>query len=136
MKPLRQNGAYKVTTDPITGQYRILDREQNEHILSDHGSVNSMDVEWVIFLDCKCRGEAAGQCFECGAISCSQCHGRCQACQKPICLQHSLFYETDNQEPIRLCGSCHDKISRKQTRTKVGRFLLSLIVQREGTRHD
>ena len=136
MKPLRQNGACKVTTDPITGQDRILDWNQDEHILSDQGSVNSMAVERIFFLDCKCRGEAAGQCFECGAISCNTCHGRCQVCQKPICLQHSHFLEGDNQEPIRLCGSCHDKISRKQTRTKVGRFLLSLIVQREGTRHD
>ncbi len=134
MKPIRQNEARKVTPDRITGQDRILDRRQKKHIRSDQGSVNSMDVEWVFFLDCECKGEAAGRCFECGAISCETCHGRCHACRKPICMQHSHFLETDDQEPIRLCGRCHDKISRKQTRAKIGRFFLSFLVQQEDGR--
>ena len=136
MKPLRRKNATQITTDSVTGRDRFLGWSQEEDILSDQGSVDSTAVQRIFFLDCGCQGEASGQCFECGAISCKICHGRCQVCQKPICLQHSHFLEGDNQESIRLCGNCHDKISRKQTRTKVGRFLLSLIVQREGTRHD
>ncbi len=135
MKPLRRKNATNVTTDQVSGQDRVLEWTQEEDVLSDQGSVDSMAVRRTFFLDCGCEGEAAGRCFECGAISCRQCHGRGQGCQKPICLQHSRCLEMD-QGQVRLCRSCFDRISRRQTRAKIGRFMLSLLVQSEGDRHE
>ncbi len=130
MRPLRRKHTTQITTDPITGEERILGWSQEEDVLGDQGSVDSMSVQRKFFLDCGCEGEGAGRCFECGAISCRECHGRCAKCQKPICPQHSRFLEMANQGQVRLCGSCFDKTSRKQARARIGRFLLSLFVQR------
>ncbi len=134
MKPIRREKDCHVTTDQLTGQDRILGWTQEEDVLSDQGSIDSATMQRKYFLDCGCDGEAAGRCFECGAISCKDCHGRCQGCQKPICLQHSHCIETDMGQ-ARLCGGCFDRISRKQTRAKIGRFVLSLFVERE-SRND
>ncbi len=134
MKPLRRKHTTQVTTDPVTGKDRVLGWSQEEHVLSDKGSVDSSAMERTFFLDCGCEGQAAGRCFECGAISCKTCHGHCQACRKPICMQHSRFLQSE-EGAVRLCGSCFDRISRKQTRAKIGRFVLSLFVERE-SRND
>ncbi len=133
MKPLRRNNTTHLTTDPVTGKDRILDWQQNEHILYDGGLVDSANVLRKYFRDCGCDAETGGQCFECGAISCKTCHGRCQACHKPICLQHSRFLHAEEGQ-VRLCGSCCDRISRKQTRAKIGRFFLSFLVKQEDGR--
>ena len=129
MKPLRRKHTRHVTQDPVTGQDRTLGWTCEEDVLSDHGSVDSTSMQRKFFLDCGCDGEAAGRCFECGSLNCSECYGRCQQCRKPICMQHSCFLETDQGE-MRLCGRCFDKTSRKRTRAKVGRFLLSLFVEK------
>lgn len=134
MKPLRRKQTTQVTTDAVTGQDRILGWTEEEDILSDRGSVDSTVMQRAFFLDCGCRGDSAGRCFECGAISCSEHHGHCHLCRKPICMQHSRFLETD-QGQVRLCRTCSDGTSRKQKRAKIGRFLLSLVVHRESA-HD
>ena len=130
MKPLRRKNTTRFTTDSITGKERVLGWTQEDDVLSDRGSVDSTAVQQTFFLDCGCEGGSAGRCFDCGAISCRECHGRCQRCRKPICMEHSHFFETD-QAQVRLCGSCFDKISRRQTRAKIGGFLLSLFVHTE-----
>ena len=86
MKPLRRKKTCEVTHDPITGQERILELSQEDDFLSDHGSVDSAGLHQRYFRDCGCDGPIGGRCFECGAISCKSCHGRCHNCQKPICL--------------------------------------------------
>ena len=131
MKPLRRKKTCHVTTDPVTGQDRILGWTQEEDVLSDQGSVDSAGVHRKYFLDCGCDAETGGQCVECGAISCRDCHGRCQNCQKPICMQHSCFFEVEDRGQVRLCRTCHDKSTRKQTRAKIGRFFLSLLFVKE-----
>ena len=131
MKPLRRKQTTQVTADPVTGRDRVLGWTQEQDVLSDQGSVDSAALQRTFFLDCGCSKPAHGRCFECGAISCELHHGICHGCQKPICMQHSRFLETE-QGQVRLCVSCHDKISRKQTRAKIGGFLLSLVVRREG----
>ena len=130
MKPIRRKQNCSVTTDPITGQDRLLGWDQEEHILSDEGSIDSAKMTRVCFLDCGCEALPAGRCFQCGAISCEKCHGRCGVCQKPLCLQHSHFIEGESG-PVRLCGDCADKHARKQLRSKIGRFLTSPFVKRE-----
>ena len=133
MKPLRRKKTCQVTTDPITGRDRILGWTQEDDVLSDEGSVDSAGVQRKYFLDCGCDAEIGGRCFDCSAISCRDCHGRCQSCQKPICMQHSHFLETEDRGQVRLCGSCFDKITRKQTRAKIGRFFLSLFLVKENS---
>lgn len=130
MKPLRRKQTTQVTTDAATGRDRVLEWTEEQHVLSDRGSVDSTEMRRTFFLDCGCRGDSAGRCFECGAISCPEHHGHCQGCRKPICMQHSRFVAMD-QGQVRLCGRCFDATLRRQRRAKIGRFLLSLVVQRE-----
>jgi hypothetical protein len=131
MKPIRRKQSCQVTTDPLTGQDRVLGWTQEEDVLSDQGSIDSTTIQRTCFLDCGCHEEPAGRCFECGAISCATCHGRCASCQKPTCMQHSHFLQSDSGEPVRLCGECYTKTCRKQFRAKLGRFALSLFIRRE-----
>ena len=130
MKPLRRKKQYQVTHDPVTGQDRILNFTEEEDILSDQGSVDSAGYQRKYFLDCGCDAEIGGRCFDCGAISCKTHYGHCQGCQKPICMQHSSFIESDGQR-IRLCGRCYNTVTRKQKLAKVSRFFLSIFFQPE-----
>lgn len=130
MKPIRRKYNYRLTRDPKTGQDRVLAWAQKDNILSDEGSIDTSGMTRTFFLDCGCNGEPAGQCFECGAIECENCSGRCARCQKPICLQHSHFIDGESG-PVRLCGDCADKHARKQLRSKIGRLAISLFVKRE-----
>ena len=136
MKPLRRKNTRQVTYDPNTDRDREWYLEQSLDVLSNEGSVDSDKIVRKYFKDCGCDAEIGGCCFECGAISCKLCHGRCHNCQKPICMQHSNFHEKDNGETIRLCGSCCDIVTRKRKLTRVGRFFLSLFCEMEDTSHD
>lgn len=129
MRPIRRKQHIQVTEDPQTGQRRILGLSQEEDTL-DGGSIDTSLYRHQFFLDCGCdSSRIGGRCFQCGAISCTACHGRCYFCQMPICLQHSHFLETPNQEGIRLCGRCHSQITRKQKFQKIKRTILSFFIQ-------
>jgi len=128
MKPLRRKNKRQVTYDPDTGQNREWKLEQTKHTRADNGSVDTDEIVRTSFKDCGCDGKIGGICYVCGAVSCISCHGRCNKCQKPICLQHSNFLEKKDGEKERLCGTCYDVITRKRGWAKVGRFFLSLIV--------
>ena len=131
MKPLRRKEMLEVTENPITGQDRVLELTQEEDILSTHGSVDSAGLHRKYIRDCGCDGPVGGRCYECAAISCQACHGRCQSCQKPICLEHSNFLEINGQGRIRLCSRCSETLIRKQKIAKVGRFFFSMFIQFE-----
>lgn len=131
MKSLRRKEKHEVTHNPITGEDRTLELTQEDNFLSDQGSVDSVDLHHRYFRDCGCDGPVGGICRDCGAINCIKCHGRCQSCQKPICLEHSNYLHVEGQEKIRLCRRCHDSIVRKQRLAKVGRFFLSLLTEGE-----
>ena len=131
MKPYRRKKKCEVTYDPITGQDRILELTQEEHFQSDQGSVDSESLSRKYIRDCGCDGPVGGRCYECGAISCTSCHGRCHSCQKPICLEHSNFLQAKGKESIRLCRCCYGSITRKQRLARVGRFFLSLLMEEE-----
>jgi len=130
MRPLRHDNAFEVTHNPISGQDRILESTEKTDLLSDDGSIDSSGVHRKYFRDCGCDGPVGGCCYQCQAISCTACHGRCQNCQMPICLQHSHFWETDKQGIIRLCTHCFDSLTRKYKWSKVGNLLLSLFVEK------
>ncbi len=128
MKPLRRKKTYLVTQDKITGQDRILGLTQEEDILSDEGSVDSMSIQRSYFLDCGCNTPPAGKCYQCGSLSCQAHHGICSRCQKPICLECSTLVDAGNQA-LRYCRSCCDIVSRKQRFDKIKRFFLSIFFE-------
>lgn len=131
MNPLRRKQTCHVTEDSATGRDRVLGFTQEDDILSDLGSIDSVTIQRLFFLDCGCNKPAFGRCYECGAISCEEHHGICRYCQKPLCTEHSFYLKTEEtKEDVRLCGKCFGKASRKQTRSKIGRVILSLFLER------
>lgn len=136
MRPLRKKNRREVTYDPDTCHDREWYLKKDQDVLSSEGSVDSDEIVRKYFKDCGCDSEIGGRCFECGAVSCISCHGRCSKCQKPICMQHSNFLEKDDGQKERLCGSCHDVTTRKRRFAKVGRFFMSLFVEMEDKSHD
>ena len=42
MRPLRRKRQYEVTHDPVSGQERILESSDEDHLLGDEGSVDSL----------------------------------------------------------------------------------------------
>ena len=131
MKPLRRKTIFEVTHDPYTGQERILKMTKEEDVLSDEGSVDSTSKRQKFFLDCGCDSEIGGRCYEYGAINCKTCFGRCQNCQKPLCMQHSNLLEIKDHGAIRLCNKCHNAIVRKQNLKNICKFVISPFVQFE-----
>jgi hypothetical protein len=131
LKPLRRKNIRQVTYDPDTGQDREWQLKQRLDVLSSEGCVDTTGTVRNHFKDCGCNDEIGGRCYVCGAVSCTSCHGRCNKCKKPICMQHSNFLEKENAEKERLCESCYDAITRKQKFAKVGRLFLSLFCEME-----
>ncbi len=129
MKPLRRKQIYQVTNDPITGKERILEMNQEEDFFSSQGSIESTGYTHKYFRDCGCDAPAGGRCYQCAAISCPQCHGRCQSCQKPLCLSCSHSLEIDANNSLRLCGRCHDILSRKRSWSRIVRVIRSIFVE-------
>ena len=132
MKPLRRKRKCEVTRDPVTGQERVLALTQEEDIISDQGSVDSVELQYNYFQDCGCAGGIGGRCHECRAMVCEKCFGHCARCQVPLCTEHSRFLGTEGQEKTRLCRRCYDEVMRKRRLSGVGRFFLSIFVEGDG----
>ena len=60
MRPIRRKQSSRVTTDPLTGQDRLLGWTREENVLSDEGSIDTAEVERTFFLDCGCDAKPAG----------------------------------------------------------------------------
>ena len=131
MRPYIRKKALEVTEDPNTGQERILESEEHEDTYSDQKSFDTLDVRHRYIRDCGCDGPVGGRCHECGAISCTSCHGRCHSCQKPVCLEHSNFMQAESKESIRLCHRCYDAVNRKKLLARALNFVLSLFTEEE-----
>ena len=126
MKPIRRKKKYEVVQNPITEQERVLNMIEEENILSDQGSVDSVAISRKYFLDCGCNGSAGGYCNECGAYSCTSCHGLCHRCNKSICLEHSQFFQIEGEDRVRFCGNCYGIVTRKRITKCIGKGLVSL----------
>ncbi len=135
MKPIRIKEQYEVTDDPATGHERILGSTYEEDILSDRGSINTLGKVTHYALHCGCYDEIGGRCYECGAISCVKCHGRCAVCSCPICQAHSIFVPSEGGRQLKLCRQCYDKTVRRRRIVGVTRFLLSPFIRFE-RRHE
>ena len=131
MRPLRQKRLIEVTDGPVAGQERILEASDEVHVLSDEGSVDTLNKRERHPCDCGCFSPVGGRCYECGAITCVRCHGHCSSCGKPICLEHSVAVDVPGDQRVRFCGSCYTGLARKQRLARITRFLLSPFVRFE-----
>lgn len=99
-------------------------------------SVDSTHIHADHFYHCGCPMEIppGGKCAEggCGRISCQRCAGRCARCQKPLCLEHSVYVLADNGTATgRFCRGCDGEIRRARRIRSVSRALLSPFVKFE-----
>ena len=131
MKPLIRKKIFEVAEDLLTGQNHILDETHEERTLSDEDSVDTVSIHKNIFLSCGCnsRNGIGGRCYDCRGISCPSCHGQCDNCKKPICLEHSVFVQEGHQDKVRFCRKCFDALSRKKKLTKAVNLLLSPFIE-------
>ena len=128
-QPIRRKRQVEVTTDPVSGQQRILD-ESHENDYLVNGSIDSIGKRTRYFRDCGCDGPVGGRCQECGALSCQKCHGHCFRCSSPICLEHSISM-SEGSKTLRLCRQCHEEMLRSNRLRKVARTLLQPFVRFE-----
>ena len=103
--------------------------------LSRNGSLDRIQLSPDRFFHCGCNAgaPAGGQCGEpgCRRVSCQRCFGRC-SCGKPVCLEHSRYFQIDQTHRERLCGACFDRLKRKRFVRTVVRGLLSPFVRFNG----
>lgn len=131
MRPLRRKQQYEVTDGPVPGQERVLESNDEAHLLSDEGSVDSSARHKCYPNDCGCFKPVGGRCVQCGQLSCVDCHGHCNSCGKPLCRECTVSIDLPNAERIRLCGRCHTQIRRQQRTARIMRVLLSPLVKFE-----
>ena len=89
-------------------------------------------------LSCGCFGQPGGRCWQCGAISCTDCHQHCGGlnnptslgCGKPICREHSHHILLDNAN-LPFCSQCRDIIKRRLRRQKITSLFLNPFIERE-----
>jgi len=135
MRPLRRKRQYEVTQDPVSGQERVLESNDEDHLLGDEGSVDSLSKHNRYPSDCGCFKPVGGRCVQCGQLSCVDCFGHCNSCGKPLCLECSISIDLPNKQRIRLCERCYSKSKRRERLAKATRFLLSAFFEVEGA-HD
>ncbi len=125
MKPFRRKHKIETTAGQIPGQERILESRREDDVLSDEGSVDTMDVHKRYSSDCGCFQPPAGRCEFCKSLSCIACHGHCESCNAPICRECSVFVSSHGGQAARFCQRCHAVITRRARTASVVRFFLS-----------
>ncbi len=80
--------------------------------LSD-GSIDTTELGGFYGCGCPTTLKPVGNsCFECHAVSCAECGGRCSQCLKPLCLQHSFFLPDAAEQSLRFCRRCYQDEKR------------------------
>lgn len=135
-KPVRREVRLRLTVDE-DGQPAVETVDGDAVALSPDGSIDRIQIAPDNFYHCGCssRQPLGGRCGErgCGRVSCAAHAGNCLRCQKPVCLEHSTWLRTSGDEgSTRLCGQCHEAISRRQRQQKAIRFLLKPFVDFDG----
>jgi hypothetical protein len=114
-RPVRRDARIRVTRD-INGNHAVEPDDAESFTLGPTGSIDRVHVKHDRFYHCGCSREfpVGGQCREhrCGRISCTSCFSRCDRCQKPLCLEHTVFYDFPDLDGHRWCSRCHDEIRR------------------------
>ena len=107
---------------------------------SDNGNdLESTYYEETYNLSCGCFGQPGGRCWQCGAISCVNCHQHCGGlnnptslgCGKPICREHSHYIPLGQDANLPFCSQCRDRIKRKLRRQKITGLFLGPFIEQE-----
>ncbi len=128
MRPLRRKKRIEVADDLSTGQERILGLAEEMDFLGRRGSVDTLETLKWYFRDCGHAAPPGGRCAECGAIVCAPCLGRCSACGKSLCPAHLTGCCLSGQS-IPVCGSCKDRLVRRQRLAQFARSLFSPFIR-------
>lgn len=112
-KPVRRTIRVHATFDQ-DGNPVTIPIEQEAFSLSPEGSIDRIIVSQDRFYHCGCGtdNKIGGQCAEpsCRHVSCAKCFGRCERCKKPLCLEHSCYFELPELAELRFCHSCRDEL--------------------------
>ena len=130
MRPIRKKHYREVTDNPVTGRERPLEETDETDVLSDEGSIDTHGTRRRYPCDCGCYKPTGGRCAECGRLSCVSCHGHCEVCAKPLCLEDSCFPEGRGR--LRLCRRCYERVVRHKRIVTAARLFLSPFVRFEG----
>jgi len=141
-RPIRRTAKILVRPDPKTGEACSVHIKQQETVLSQEGSPDTIQEEYAQFWDC---GHSVnhlplgGQCT-CGRISCTECHGQCAkpGCRRPLCPACSYPVPGVDRPGERLCRSCHEKAVRGRIIRGTFRFLMRpfVIEERSGRKRS
>lgn len=132
-RPIRRDVQMRVTVDE-DGNPKLEGVDGTGVRVSPEGSLDRVIVTSDRFFHCGCSADQApgGRCGipGCGRVSCPKCAGRCHVCTMPLCLQHSVFENTENAR-IRLCHRCRDAGKRRRTLAAGLRCLASPFIDFE-----
>ena len=131
-RPVRRTIAARITADE-RGEPLLEPTEGETVTLSEDGSIDRVVLQPESFYHC---GHSAalipvgGRCAEpgCRQVSCRECfqRARCDACDKPLCLEHTYQLEDKDGKPVgRFCRRCFDPRARRRLALATARALLS-----------
>lgn len=136
MKPIRNEQKKEVARNPWQGKERPTDQEETDHVVSDHGGIESCSTHHRIACDCGCLAPPGGYCAVCGALACTNCFDHCDICRAPTCARHGLVVELPPNGKFRLCPTCRDEINRRRSWKLAARLLLSPFIRFEEPGRD
>ncbi len=135
-RPIRRDVQLRITTDE-DGNPKIEGVDGTGVRVSPEGSLDRVIITSDRFFHCGCSVEQApgGRCGwpGCGRVSCQKHEGRCHDCSVPLCLEHSVFEDTQTGR-LRLCHKCHDVGRRRRILGAGLRFLARPFVDFENGR--
>lgn len=130
-RPVRHHLDLRHTFD-ADGQPVVEPVEAESVRLGKHGGITTRKWKVDRFYHCGCDAQQpmGGQCGEpgCRRVSCQRCFGRCTACGKPLCLEHTRYFDGGDTQPVKMCRGCHGKTARRHTIRSVVKGLLSPFV--------
>lgn len=133
-RPLQNEAQIQGTFDDEGNPVVATDNAESV-ALSQRSALNRIKFSQVRVYHCghPVQHPLGNQCGEpgCHRLSCLNCAGSCYDCSKPVCLEHSRHLETDDGKRLRLCLSCHGRVTRTRTFRGITRFLLSPFISME-----
>ena len=127
-RPIRRVVKVFVRPHPETGEPMNVPVSGEETSLSDSGNADTVAVQFSQSYDCghSLEREFGGKCFECGGLSCNECHCRCSTCKKPLDPRCDASEESEKPK----CGECN----REERNKRLVAGLLSPFVILSDTR--
>jgi len=107
--------------------------EGEADIISKDKSLDKLLPHFDAFLDCGCSLDLNAPRFRCcepgcPAVVCQQHIKYCQPCSKPICPQHSYFFEIAPGQQVPMCETHYREANRRRLWQRVAKITLSPFV--------